>query len=150
MKNKMELSNNLKNEFIEALLQLYISNQASSIAEMLEGEHAVLSYILKEKQDVTPTNISLKLGITKSRVTAILNSLHEKELVLLKRKSDDRRKIIVSLTEKGEEAIVSKLIVLDNKILKLIEELGVEKSITLIEILNDINQIIVKEKINER
>ena len=142
----MELSNNLKNEFIEALLQLYISNQASSIAEMLEGEHAVLSYILKEKQDVTPTNISLKLGITKSRVTAILNSLHEKELVLLKRKSDDRRKIIVSLTEKGEEAIVSKLIVLDNKILKLIEELGVEKSITLIEILNDINQIIVKEK----
>ena len=145
----MELSNNLKNEFIEAL-QLYISNQASSIAEMLEGEHAVLSYILKEKQDVTPTNISLKLGITKSRVTAILNSLHEKELVLLKRKSDDRRKIIVSLTEKGEEAIVSKLIVLDNKILKLIEELGVEKSITLIEILNDINQIIVKEKINER
>ena len=146
----MELSNNLKNEFIEALLQLYISNQASSIAEMLEGERAVLSYILKEKQDVTPTNISLKLGITKSRVTAILNSLHEKELVLLKRKSDDRRKIIVSLTEKGEEAIVSKLIVLDNKILKLIEELGVEKSITLIEILNDINQIIVKEKINER
>lgn len=146
----MELSNNLKNEFIEALLQLYISNQASSIAEMLEGEHAVLSYILKEKQDVTPTNISLKLGITKSRVTTILNSLHEKELVLLKRKSDDRRKIIVSLTEKGEEAIVSKLIVLDNKILKLIEELGVEKSITLIEILNDINQIIVKEKINER
>ena len=146
----MELSNNLKNEFIEALLQLYISNQASSSAEMLEGEHAVLSYILKEKQDVTPTNISLKLGITKSRVTAILNSLHEKELVLLKRKSDDRRKIIVSLTEKGEEAIVSKLIVLDNKILKLIEELGVEKSITLIEILNDINQIIVKEKINER
>ena len=146
----MELSNNLKNEFIEALLQLYISNQSSSIAEMLEGEHAVLSYILKEKQDVTPTNISLKLGITKSRVTAILNSLHEKELVLLKRKSDDRRKIIVSLTEKGEEAIVSKLIVLDNKILKLIEELGVEKSITLIEILNDINQIIVKEKINER
>ncbi len=146
----MELSNNLKNEFIEALLQLYISNQASSIAEMLEGEHAVLSYILKEKQDVTPTNISLKLGITKSRVTAILNSLHEKELVLLKRKSDDRRKIIVSLTEKGEEAIVSKLIVLDNKILKLIEELGVEKGITLIEILNDINQIIVKEKINER
>ena len=146
----MELSNNLKNESIEALLQLYISNQASSIAEMLEGEHAVLSYILKEKQDVTPTNISLKLGITKSRVTAILNSLHEKELVLLKRKSDDRRKIIVSLTEKGEEAIVSKLIVLDNKILKLIEELGVEKSITLIEILNDINQIIVKEKINER
>ena len=146
----MELSNNLKNEFIEALLQLYISNQASSIAEMLEGEHAVLSYILKEKQDVTPTNISLKLGITKSRVTAILNSLHEKELVLLKRKSDDRRKIIVSLTEKGVEAIVSKLIVLDNKILKLIEELGVEKSITLIEILNDINQIIVKEKINER
>ena len=146
----MELSNNLKNEFIEALLQLYISNQASSIAEMLEGEHAVLSYILKEKQDVTPTNISLKLGITKSRVTAILNSLHEKELVLLKRKSDDRRKIIVSLTEKGEEAIVSKLIVLDNKILKLIEELGVEKSITLIEILNDINQIFVKEKIYER
>ena len=146
----MELSNNLKNEFIEALLQLYISNQASSIAEMLEGEHAVLSYILKEKQDVTPTNISLKLGITKSRVTAILNSLHEKELVLLKRKSDDRRKIIVSLTETGEEAIVSKLIVLDNKILKLIEELGVEKSIMLIEILNDINQIIVKEKINER
>lgn len=121
----MELYNNLKNELIEALLQLYISNQASSIAEMLEGEHAVLSYILKEEQDVTPTNISIKLGITKSRVTAILNSLHEKELVLLKRKSDDRRKIIVSLTEKGEEDIVSKLVLLDNKIVKLIKELGI-------------------------
>lgn len=146
----MELYNNLKNELIEALLQLYISNQASSIAEMLEGEHAVLSYILKEEQDVTPTNISIKLGITKSRVTAILNSLHEKELVLLKRKSDDRRKIIVSLTEKGEEDIVLKLVLLDNKIVKLIKELGIEKSTTLIGILNDINQIIIKEKINER
>ena len=146
----MELYNNLKNELIEALLQLYISNQASSIAEMLEGEHAVLSYILKEEQDVTPTNISIKLGITKSRVTAILNSLHEKELVLLKRKSDDRRKIIVSLTEKGEEDIVSKLVLLDNKIVKLIKELGIEKSTPLIGILNDINQIIIKEKINER
>ena len=146
----MELYNNLKDELIEALLQLYISNQASSIAEMLEGEHAVLSYILKEEQDVTPTNISIKLGITKSRVTAILNSLHEKELVLLKRKSDDRRKIIVSLTEKGEEDIVSKLVLLDNKIVKLIKELGIEKSTTLIGILNDINQIIIKEKINER
>ena len=146
----MELYNNLKNELIEALLQLYISNQASSIAEMLEGEHAVLSYILKEEQDVTPTNISINLGITKSRVTAILNSLHEKELVLLKRKSDDRRKIIVSLTEKGEEDIVSKLVLLDNKIVKLIKELGIEKSTTLIGILNDINQIIIKEKINER
>ena len=146
----MELYNNLKNELIEALLQLYISNQASSIAEMLEGEHAVLSYILKEEQDVTPTNISIKLGITKSRVTAILNSLHEKELVLLKKKSDDRRKIIVSLTEKGEEDIVSKLVLLDNKIVKLIKELGIEKSTTLIGILNDINQIIIKEKINER
>lgn len=146
----MELYNNLKNELIEALLQLYISNQASSIAEMLEGEHAVLSYILKEEQDITPTNISIKLGITKSRVTAILNSLHEKELVLLKRKSDDRRKIIVSLTEKGEEDIVSKLVLLDNKIVKLIKELGIEKSTTLIGILNDINQIIIKEKINER
>ena len=146
----MELYNNLKNELIEALLQLYISNQASSIAEMLEGEHAVLSYILKEEQDVTPTNISIKLGITKSRVTTILNSLHEKELVLLKRKSDDRRKIIVSLTEKGEEDIVSKLVLLDNKIVKLIKELGIEKSTTLIGILNDINQIIIKEKINER
>ena len=146
----MELYNNLKNELIEALLQLYISNLASSIAEMLEGEHAVLSYILKEEQDITPTNISIKLGITKSRVTAILNSLHEKELVLLKRKSDDRRKIIVSLTEKGEEDIVSKLVLLDNKIVKLIKELGIEKSTTLIGILNDINQIIIKEKINER
>ena len=146
----MELYNNLKNELIEALLQLYISNQASSIAEMLEGEHAVLSYILKEEQDVTPTNISIKLGITKSRVTAILNSLHEKELVLLKRKSDDRRKIIVYLTEKGEEDIVTKLVLLDNKIVKLIKELGIEKSTTLIGILNDINQIIIKEKINER
>ena len=146
----MELYNNLKNELIEALLQLYISNQASSIAEMLEGEHAVLSYILKEEQDVTPTNISIKLGITKSRVTAILNSLHEKELVLLKRKSDDRRKIIVSLTEKGEEDIVSKLVLLDNKIVKLIKELGIEKSTTLIGILNDINQIIRQYKIYVR
>ena len=83
-------------------------------------------------------------------MTAILNSLHEKELVLLKRKSDDRRKIIVSLTEKGEEDIVSKLVLLDNKIVKLIKELGIEKSTTLIGILNDINQIIIKEKINER
>ena len=70
--------------------------------------------------------------------------------MLLKRKSDDRRKIIFSLTEKGEEDIVSKLVLLDNKIVKLIKELGIEKSTTLIGILNDINQIIIKEKINER
>ena len=137
----MELYIDLKNKLLEVLLQLYESDTVGNFLELLEGEQAVLSYLFKESHGVTPTDISHKIGITKARVTAILDALLEKELVKINRKKDDRRKVIVVLTEKGTKEITKKLLLLDNKIIKLIEILGTEKSKILVEILNDINQI---------
>ena len=137
----MELYIDLKNKLLKILLQLYESDTVGNFLELLEGEQAVLSYLFKESHGVTPTDISHTIGITKARVTAILDALLEKELVKINRKKDDRRKVIVVLTEKGTKEITKKLLLLDNKIIKLIEILGTEKSKILVEILNDINQI---------
>ena len=69
-----------------------------------KSEFRVLHYI-KDIENLTMQELSEEMGITKSRVTAIICKLIEKDLVIIKSDKKDKRKKILHLSKKGEEKI---------------------------------------------
>ena len=94
---------------------------------------------------MNPSEISEALGITKARVTAISNALYEKEFILFHKNEKDKRKINLMLSPLGEVMITHKLEMLDKRIISILEDLGIEKTEMLIDILNEIQKIITRE-----
>ncbi len=93
-----------------ALREIYKLPAISELSGFLEGETAFL-LTLKEygEKPATPSVLSDELGVTKGRITAIINSLTKKDMILLDKIEGDRRKINVRITDKGLKFIDSKL-----------------------------------------
>lgn len=80
------------------------------LTEYLKGETAFLVLLKNSgKKTVTPFYLSDELGVTKGRITAIINSLSEKGMVTLGQVEGDRRKVDVRITKAGVEYIDKKL-----------------------------------------
>ena len=69
-----------------------------------QGESGVLLYLLNNDS----VSLSEKLNITMPRVAAIINTLQDKMLVIKKTDPNDKRKTIITITEKGKKDILQK------------------------------------------
>lgn len=80
------------------------------LTDFMKGETAFL-LLLKNCGDkpATPSYLSEELGVTKGRITAIINSLTAKGMVTLDKVEGDRRKVDVRITKSGIEFIDAKL-----------------------------------------
>lgn len=72
-----------------------------------QGESGVLLYLLNN-DSVSQSELSEKLNITMPRVAAIINTLRDKMLVIKKTDLNDKRKTIITITEKGKKDILQK------------------------------------------
>lgn len=74
-----------------------------------QGESGVLLYLLNN-DSVSQSELSEKLNITMPRVAAIINTLQDKMLVIKKTdlNDNDKRKTIITITEKGKKDILQK------------------------------------------
>lgn len=133
----------LKKNLLLELINLCSAEEIQKIVEMFEGELAVMSYLLSQ-EEVNSTDISIRFGVSKARVTAIVSSLIKKEFVFLEKSSADKRKSIVKLTLSGKRFIETKLIVLDHWLINFLNNLGYEKSKTFIDLLQEINALLKK------
>jgi len=74
-----------------------------NIKESLQGEAFILHYIQEHYHSaVIPKEIASAIGVSPPRITAALEDLENKGLITREIDKDDRRKIIVKLTEKGQ------------------------------------------------
>ncbi|RCU45434.1 MULTISPECIES: MarR family winged helix-turn-helix transcriptional regulator [Corallincola] len=62
---------------------------------------------LKNKQAMISREIAKEINLSQATITSILDRLEAKQLITRKRSEDDRRKVMVSLSEKGHEKIAS-------------------------------------------
>jgi len=74
-------------------------------SEGLRGEMFVLFYIMKTGGKAIPGQISSSVGVSSARIAMALNSLEEKGLITREIDIEDRRKINVELTQKGQEYV---------------------------------------------
>ena len=71
------------------------------VSKSIRGEMAVLRLLDHEKRMMTAGDISRVSGMKTPRIAAVLNSLEKKKLIERCTDEQDRRKVMVFLTEKG-------------------------------------------------
>lgn len=91
-----------------------------------------------------PSVISESLCLSRARITNILNSLRQKELVELENDAKDRRRILAKLTEKGFMYISERALAKESVFDMLYEKLGEEKLKAYLELLQSFKEILEK------
>lgn len=95
----------LAHEYMEVMHHMHGRNAQKRFNDSLHGEHFVLSYISKHEGNVIPSDISNAMGATSARIAAALNSLEKKGLILRRIDAEDRRRILIDLTDAGRERV---------------------------------------------
>lgn len=68
----------------------------------MRGEMAVMRLLVSKASSLTAGDISKLLHMTTSRIAAVLNSLEKKGMILRSADKTDKRRVLVTLTDKGE------------------------------------------------
>lgn len=109
----------------------YIGELSSNISQ---GESGVLLYLLNANSNVSQSELSESLGVTMPRIVAVINTLHKKELIEKNIDSTDKRKSIISITNKGKDNIIKKkkdAIKFIENVIKELDEQEIEQYIAI-------------------
>ncbi len=115
----------LAEDFLREMRAFRRFKPQKSINESMHGEAFVLHHIATSGNPVIPSEISEAMGISGARIAATLNSLENKCYIIRQIDTSDRRRILVTLTEKGREqehACRRKLTETVEKMLRLLGE----------------------------
>lgn len=122
-------------EFMEVMNQTRRINVPKQIDDSMRGEHFALYYISEHEGNVSPSDISDEMGITSARVAAALNSLEKKGLISRRIDADDRRRILIDLTDSGKEQVKKHYQMILNKTIDMLRYLGEEEAKNYIRIM---------------
>ena len=125
------------NDSVAALERILTSDNFSvfeRITRVSRGEIFVLKILLLRDGTSTPTEISEAMRSTKGRVSAILNSLEKKGFIDREIDKDNRRNIIVTLTDSGREYVTNELQECYKIVSHVFEELGEKDSRKFVEL----------------
>ena len=111
-------------------------NQAASM-----GEERVLTYLYKEQDNVLPGQLTEELQLSTGRIANILKRLEEKGYIERQRRDKDKRRVEVSLTEKGKAFAAEKYQENLQSHRMLLERLGEEDAKELLRIFEKVFQI---------
>ncbi|WP_374286312.1 MarR family winged helix-turn-helix transcriptional regulator [Lactococcus sp.] len=104
------------------------------LSEQTQGEPLVLMYLFKNTgETIVPSNIAEFIGTSSARVASILNNLEDKGMISREISRDDRRKILVSLTDKGRRATSAHRTRSINRVSQVFQQMGEEKTTEFID-----------------
>ena len=90
--------------FEERFFQKIAVSENAELKELSKNQPVVLTIIGLEKE-IMPSTIGKYVGMDRSSLSRMVDSLEEKGFVWRKNDPEDRRKILISLTEKGERCL---------------------------------------------
>lgn len=93
----------LSEEFLRNNRLLHKARPHKNINDAFQGEAFILHFIAENGDNVLPGEISNVMDVSSARVATALNSLENKGLVTRQIDKEDRRRILVSLTQKGKD-----------------------------------------------
>ncbi|NLZ81998.1 MAG: MarR family transcriptional regulator [Clostridiales bacterium] len=139
---------NLKNNLMESLSKVYFMEVFTHLTEFLQGELFVLYFLSQNKDEVlSPSTISNNLHMSRPRVTNTLATLKKKGFVSTLNSLEDRRRIQVSLTEKGISYIEEKRKNIEDYFNAFLDRFGERDTIELIRLIDlAVDTMAVKEK----
>ena len=130
------------NRLIEALSLISKKDIFSKIKVLTEGENALLLTIYKSKNGyLSPKEITLKMMVTKGRVSNLINVLKEKGYIDIAISNIYRRKLDVFLTINGKNYIESLVFEIESLLNEVSIKLGDEKTESIIDSLLLFNNV---------
>ena len=128
---------NYVNDSVATLEKILTSDNFSvfeRITRVSRGEIFVLKILLFNNGTSTPTEISEAMKTTKGRISAILNSLEKKGFIGREIDKDNRRNIIVTLSDSGRDYVMKELLECYRIVAHVFEELGEKDSKKFVEL----------------
>lgn len=141
--------NNLRNELIDVFTRFYNMGAMADLMEFCQGELRVLNYLTVTQyiDDCIPSKISTALHVTRSRITSALNSLRKKGFIAMEICENDRRKMLVRLTETGRSHLQHKKCQAEAFIDHFIRNIGEAKARQFMEILDQTANNMITERV---
>lgn len=131
----------LTEEFILYAIRLRFSNINRSIDDSVRGEPFVLAYVYHQNSAL-PGELSAAMQTSTAYVAKVLRGLEEKGLILRTLDTNDRRRILVTLTEKGMEQAKQNEHYVKAEIQQMLQKLGAEDALALIRIMKKISRYV--------
>lgn len=122
---------------------------AKKIQELSQGEMAVLGYFVFEKDEATPTELSVRFSISTARIANTLNSLEKKGYIERIHDSVDRRKVIVHITQAGIDIFKTKENEAAEDFSKMLDYLGEKDSKEFLRLLKRVTDFMIEERKNK-
>lgn len=114
----------LADEFLQQMHFFRRFKPQQKINESMHGEAFALHHIAKSGEKIIPSEISEAMGISGARIAATLNSLEGKGYITRQIDPSDRRRILVTLTNRGREQEYEHRRQLTETIEKMLRQLG--------------------------
>lgn len=92
----------MRTELLNSLSVLYDMEALAPLLKFLQGEMRVMYYLFNhQNEEVYVSKLSEIAFVSRSRITAVVNSLKKKGLLILEPCEHDRRRVKVRLTKDG-------------------------------------------------
>lgn len=109
------------------------------------GAGFVLTYLYNQDENVIPSEIGRQMNVSTPRVTAILNKLEAKNLIIRTISPEDRRNVFITLSEQGRQIVEEKKAQQEKNIQTLVERLKSDDVEAFIRVLKEIDTIIEQQ-----
>lgn len=107
----------------------------------LHGEMFILNYLTNKPDDATPSKLANAMNASTARIAMALRSLERKGLIQRRIDNEDRRKVLVSITELGFDLVKSEHEAVHDTMVKIIQELGEDDTREFMRIVDRITEI---------
>lgn len=126
-------------DYMETMFRMRKRGPQKQISDSMHGENVILD-IISHHEGFTPSDISNEMGITTARVAAVLNSLETKGMITRQIDTEDRRRIVIELTEAGKKQVQNHYERIMGTVINMLRYLGEEDSMELIRIMGRLAQ----------
>ena len=129
----------LAEEFTRYMIQFRFSELNVCIDEAMRGEHFILAYVYHH-DSALPGELAAAMQTSTAYVAKILRGLEEKDFIQRTLDAHDRRRILVTLTEKGTAQAEKDATDIKDGIKWMLKSLGDEDAAAFIRILRKISE----------
>lgn len=127
----------LKTCLIKSLEKVYYMEAFSQMTEFLQGELYLLKFLAENTdEEFGPSELSDNLNISRPRITTTISALRKKKFVITEPDKEDRRRLKIKITDKGEKFIEKKQEKVIENFDVFIDGIGADDTLELIRIIN--------------
>ena len=134
-------SREMAQTLLQEFAQLFREGATRHMKDVSGGELGVLGYIHYTGGGVTPSDISREFHISTARVANILNALERKAYIERRSDQEDRRKVRIFATEKGQHRTEECIAAAVGEVRMMMEQLGERDAAEAVRLLRRIREI---------